>query len=137
MSAFVWVISAFYFLLSALSADFSFSAFQFVSFCLGNFSMSACQHVSFCPSRFQLLLGQFQLFRVSVLRHLSPLFHLPSSLSPSLRVVFLSLFCFLLSAFYFECRFQLFSISVCQLLLGQFQLFRVSVLRLLSSLSPP
>ena len=104
--------------------------------------MSAFQHVSFCPfefqhvsiSAFQLLpeqISAFQLFSVSAFARadfsfclgnfsisecLSSVFSLPSSVFPlpSLRVVFLSHFCFLLSALSADSSFsafQLFSLS--------------------------
>ena len=117
------------------------SAFQHVSFCPSRFqhvSFSACQLLpeqisafqlfsvsafarvgfSFCPSRFQLLLGQFQHFRVSVLRLQSSVICLSSPLLARRVPV-----PFLLSTFCLECRFQLFSFSAFQLVsfcLGNF-----------------
>ena len=107
------------FLLSALSADSSFSAIAWAISAFQRFSVSAFARVgfSFCPSRFQLLLGQFQHFRVSVLRLQSSVICLSSPLLARRVPV-----PFLLSTFCLECRFQLFSFSACQLLPGQFQL---------------
>ena len=117
---FSFCLGNFCFLLSTFCFEFqhfSISAFQHLPGQFQHVSMSAFQLFSFCPSRFQLLPGQFQLFRVSVLRLQSSVICLPSSLSPSLRVVFLSHFCFLLSALSADFSFS------------AFQLFRVSVLR--------
>jgi len=108
--------------------------------------MSAFQHVSFCPSRFQHVsfsacqllpeqISAFQLFSVSAFARvgfsfclgnfsisecLSSVFSLPSSVFPlpSLRVVFLSHFCFLLSALSADSSFSVFQlVSFC---LGNF-----------------
>ena len=108
--------------------------------------MSAFQHVSFCPFEFQHVsfsacqllpeqISAFQLFSVSAFARvgfsfclgnfsisecLSSVFSLPSSVFPlpSLRVVFLSHFCFLLSALSADSSYSAFQlVSFC---LGNF-----------------